>query len=182
MSPGSGRLTGKVCVITGAAGAFAETVADRLTGEGATVVGVDRRVHGVGVPSLQHDLTDEDQVRDFSARVKRDLGRIDVLYNNAGLNDPADHSALDMPLPVWDRVLAANLTTTFLCCKHVIPHMLNNDPPSGSVINTASFLAVMAAASSRRRPNARTRTWVDSAHSGQPLHGPGRQTSAPGRT
>jgi NAD(P)-dependent dehydrogenase (short-subunit alcohol dehydrogenase family) len=149
MSPGSGRLKGKVCVITGAAGAFAETVADRLTSEGATVVGVDRREHGVGTQSLQHDLTDEDQVRDLFARVKRDLGRIDVLYNNAGLNDPGDHSALDMSLPVWERVLAANLTTTFLCCKHVIPHMLNNDPPSGSVINTASFLAVMGAASSQ---------------------------------
>ena len=149
MSPGSGRLTGKVCVITGAAGAFAETVADRLTSEGATVVGVDRREHGVGTQSLQHDLADEDQVRDLFARVKRDLGRIDVLYNNAGLNDPGDHSALDMSLPVWERVLAANLTTTFLCCKHVIPHMLNNDPPSGSVINTASFLAVMGAASSQ---------------------------------
>ena len=149
MSPGSGRLTGKVCVITGAAGAFAETVADRLTSEGATVVGVDRREHGVGTQSLQHDLADEDQVRDLFARVKRDLGRIDVLYNNAGLNDPGDHSTLDMSLPVWERVLAANLTTTFLCCKHVIPHMLNNDPPSGSVINTASFLAVMGAASSQ---------------------------------
>jgi len=142
-------LTGKVCVITGAAGAFAETVADRLTSEGATVVGVDRREHGVGTQSLQHDLADEDQVRDLFARVKRDLGRIDVLYNNAGLNDPGDHSTLDMSLPVWERVLAANLTTTFLCCKHVIPHMLNNDPPSGSVINTASFLAVMGAASSQ---------------------------------
>jgi NAD(P)-dependent dehydrogenase (short-subunit alcohol dehydrogenase family) len=54
-----------------------------------------------------------------------------------------------MPLPVWERVLAANLTTTFLCCKHVVPHLLDNDPPGGSIINTASFLAVMGAASSR---------------------------------
>jgi NAD(P)-dependent dehydrogenase (short-subunit alcohol dehydrogenase family) len=56
---------------------------------------------------------------------------------------------LDMPLAVWERVLAANLTTTFLCCKHAIPHLLDNDPPNGSVINTASFLAMMGAASSQ---------------------------------
>lgn len=149
MPPGAGRFTDKVCVITGAAGAFAEAVADRLTSEGATVVGVDRHEHGLGAHSLQHDLTDEDQVRELFARVKQDLGRIDVLYNNVGLNNQDDHSALDMPLQVWQRVLAANLTTTFLCCKHVIPHMLTNDPPGGSVINTASFLAVMGAASSQ---------------------------------
>lgn len=145
----NGRLAGKVCVITGAAGAFAEPIADRLAHEGATVVGVDRREHTAGTHRLQSDLTDEDQVRELFAQVKQDLGRIDVLYNNVGLNDRADHSALDMSLQVWERVLAANLTTTFLCCKHAIPHMLTNNPPNGSVINTASFLAVMGAASSQ---------------------------------
>jgi NAD(P)-dependent dehydrogenase (short-subunit alcohol dehydrogenase family) len=143
------RLTNKVCVVTGAASALAQPVVDRLSSEGATVVGVDSREHSVGAHSRQADLTDEDQVRELFARVKNDLGRIDVLYNNAGLNDRDDHSALDMPLAVWQRVLAANLTTTFLCCKHAIPYLLDNDPPSGSIINTASFLAVMGAASSQ---------------------------------
>jgi NAD(P)-dependent dehydrogenase (short-subunit alcohol dehydrogenase family) len=149
MTHGADRLKDKVCVVTGAASPIAEAVAARLTSEGATVVGVDRLQHGVGPHSRTADLTDEDQVRELFAGVKNDLGRIDVLYNNAGLNDGEDHSALDMPLPVWERVLAANLTTTFLCCKHAIPHLLANDPPSGSVINTASFLAVMGAASSQ---------------------------------
>jgi NAD(P)-dependent dehydrogenase (short-subunit alcohol dehydrogenase family) len=149
MPHGGDRLKDKVCVVTGAASAIAEAVADRLTSEGATVVGVDQHQHGVGTHSWTSDLTDEDQVRKLFADVKNDLGRIDVLYNNAGLNDQEDHSALDMPLRVWERVLAANLTTTFLCCKHAIPHLLDNDPPSGSVINTASFLAVMGAASSQ---------------------------------
>jgi NAD(P)-dependent dehydrogenase (short-subunit alcohol dehydrogenase family) len=148
--PHSGdRLRDKVCVVTGAASAIAEAVAERLTSEGATVVGVDQRQHGLGPHARTADLTDEDQVRELFAGVKNDLGRIDVLYNNAGLNDREDHSALDIPLPVWERVLAANLTTTFLCCKHAIPHLLDNDPSSGSVINTASFLAVMGAASSQ---------------------------------
>jgi NAD(P)-dependent dehydrogenase (short-subunit alcohol dehydrogenase family) len=148
--PHSGdRLRDKVCVVTGAASPIAEAVAERLTSEGATVVGVDQRQHGLGPHARTADLTDEDQVRELFAGVKNDLGRIDVLYNNAGLNDREDHSALDIPLPVWERVLAANLTTTFLCCKHAIPHLLDNDPSSGSVINTASFLAVMGAASSQ---------------------------------
>ena len=146
---GAGRLDGKVCVITGAASALAGPVADRLAREGATVLGVDRHEHGVGSHQLLCDLTDEDAVRELFARVARDLGRLDVLYNNVGLNDRDDHSALDMPLQVWERVITANLTTTFLCCKHAIPQMLANDPPSGSVINTASFLAVMGAASSQ---------------------------------
>jgi NAD(P)-dependent dehydrogenase (short-subunit alcohol dehydrogenase family) len=143
------RLKNKVCVIAGAASPLAGAVADRLTSEGGTVVGVDVREHDVGAHARQADLTDEDQVRELFASIKNDLGRIDVLYNNAGLNDRDDHSALDMPLPVWERVLAANLTTTFLCCKHVVPHLLDNDPPGGSIINTASFLAVMGAASSQ---------------------------------
>jgi NAD(P)-dependent dehydrogenase (short-subunit alcohol dehydrogenase family) len=141
-----GRLADKVCVITGAAGAIGAAVAGRLEREGATVAGVDQRGHGVGALSLQADLTDEEQVRQVFARIRDALGRIDVLYNNAGLSDRSDHSALDLPLETWDRVLAANLTTAFLCCKHGIPHLLANDPPGGSVINTASFLAGMGAA------------------------------------
>jgi len=149
MPTGLGRLEDKVCVVTGAASPLAEAVANRLTSEGATVIGVDQREHRVGESSRQADLTDEDQVRKLFDGVRKDFGHIDVLYNNTGLNDREDHSALDMPLPVWERVLAANLTTTFLCCKHGIPHLLENDPPKGSVINTASFLAVMGAASSQ---------------------------------
>jgi NAD(P)-dependent dehydrogenase (short-subunit alcohol dehydrogenase family) len=144
MAHGAERLKNKVCVVTGAASVIAEAAADRLMSEGATVVGVDRREHDVGQYSQTADLTDEDQARELFTGVKNDLGRIDVLYNNAGLNDQEDHSALDMPLPVWEGVLAANLTTTFVCCKHAIPHLLDNDPPTGSVINTASFLAVCA--------------------------------------
>ncbi|HWH12089.1 MAG TPA: SDR family oxidoreductase [Solirubrobacteraceae bacterium] len=149
MAGGAERLQDKVCVLTGAASPLARAVADRLTLEGATVVGVDMLDHGVGVQARQADLTDEDQVRELFASVRSDLGRVDVLYNSAGLNDPDDHSVLDMPLAVWETVLAANLTTTFLCCKHVVPHLLENDPPGGSIINTASFLAVMGAASSQ---------------------------------
>jgi NAD(P)-dependent dehydrogenase (short-subunit alcohol dehydrogenase family) len=147
--PNSPRLKGRVCVITGAASTIAEAVAERLASEGATVVGVDRRGHSIGSNSLRADLADAEEVKDLFERIKLDFGRIDVLYNNAGLNDGDDHSALDATLEVWDRVLASNLTTTFLCCKHAIPHMLANDPPSGSVINTASFLAVMGAATSQ---------------------------------
>jgi NAD(P)-dependent dehydrogenase (short-subunit alcohol dehydrogenase family) len=149
MPGGLQRLTEKVCVVTGAASPLAQVVADRLAHEGATVVGVDKLEHPVGSHSRLADLTDEDQVRELFADLKNDLGRIDVLYNNVGLNDRDDHSALDMPLAVWERVLAANLTTTFLCCKHAIPYLLDNDPPNGSVINTASFLAGMGAASSQ---------------------------------
>ncbi len=147
--PDSPRLKGKVCVITGAASTLAEAVAERLAIEGATVVGVDRVDHSLGSTSLRADLADEQEVKAVFDKIKKDFGRIDVLYNNVGLNDSDDHSALDATLEVWERVLAANLTTTFLCCKYAIPHMLANDPPSGSVINTASFLAVMGAASSQ---------------------------------
>jgi NAD(P)-dependent dehydrogenase (short-subunit alcohol dehydrogenase family) len=149
MPDGHQRLEHKVCVVTGAASPLAGAVASRLVSEGAAVIGVDRLEHGIGRSPRQTDLTDEDQVRELFASIKDEFGHIDVLYNNAGLNDREDHSALDMPLGVWERVMAANLTTTFLCCKHAVPHMLNNDPPKGSIINTASFLAVTGAASSQ---------------------------------
>jgi NAD(P)-dependent dehydrogenase (short-subunit alcohol dehydrogenase family) len=143
------RLAGRVCVITGAAGPIGAAVAGRLEREGAAVAGVDQREHAVGALSLQADLTDEEQVRRVFSRIHDEFGRIDVLYNNTGLSDRSDHSALDLSLETWERVLAANLTTVFLCCKHGIPYLLDNDPPGGSVINTASFLAGMGAASAQ---------------------------------
>ncbi|HEX3834654.1 MAG TPA: SDR family NAD(P)-dependent oxidoreductase [Solirubrobacteraceae bacterium] len=128
-------------------------MADRLTHEGATVVGVDRREHSGGAHSRRAELTDEDQVREVFASIKNHLGRIDVLYNDAGLNDRDDHSVLDMPLAVWERVLAANLTTTFLCCKHAIPYLLDNDPRNGSVINTASPAQPFRSTAASPRPS-----------------------------
>ncbi|MGI8486350.1 MAG: SDR family NAD(P)-dependent oxidoreductase [Thermomicrobiales bacterium] len=142
----TGRLANKVCVIASAAGVIGEATAERLQREGAIVVGVDQRQHTVGVLSLSSDLTKETEVEQTFARIYHEFNRIDVPFNNAGLNDPNDHSALDMTQQAWDRVFAANLTTTCLCCKHGIPYLLKNDPPAGSVINTASFLAVMGAA------------------------------------
>ncbi|HEX3795819.1 MAG TPA: SDR family oxidoreductase [Acidimicrobiales bacterium] len=152
----AGRLTGKVCVIAGAAGVIGEAAAAKFESEGAIVVGIDLNEHAVGVLSLQADLAVEPDVESVFARIHHEFGRIDVLLNNAGLNDPHDHSVLHMEQETWDRVFAANLTTTFLTCKHGIPYMLANDPPSGSVINTASFLSEMGAATSQMAYSAAT--------------------------
>jgi NAD(P)-dependent dehydrogenase (short-subunit alcohol dehydrogenase family) len=84
------------------------------------------------------------------ARAKDELGRIDVLFNNAGISPPDDASVLDTSVEAWQRVQDVNLKSVFLCCKHGIPHLLNNDPPTGgSVINTASFVATMGSAVSQ---------------------------------
>jgi NAD(P)-dependent dehydrogenase (short-subunit alcohol dehydrogenase family) len=139
----SGRLAGKVCVITGAASGIGAESARRFAQEGATVVGVDV------APGceIQADVTDEAAVRDLYARVAADHGRIDVLFNNAGIAPPDDVSVLDTGLEAWRRVQDTNLTSVFLCCKHGIPHLLAAG--GGSVINTASFVAVMGAATSQ---------------------------------
>jgi NAD(P)-dependent dehydrogenase (short-subunit alcohol dehydrogenase family) len=142
-----GRLSEKVCVITGAAGGIGLATAARFAQEGARVVGVDLRDHGVGELALQADLTDETSVADLYGRVKSELGRIDVLFNNAGISPNDDASVLDTSLEAWERVQAANLRSVFLCCKHGIPALLEGG--GGSVINTASFVAVMGAATSQ---------------------------------
>jgi NAD(P)-dependent dehydrogenase (short-subunit alcohol dehydrogenase family) len=143
------RLQQKVCVVTGAAGGIGLASAERFASEGARVVGVDLLEHAVGELSLQADLTDEASVKGLYARVREELGRIDVLFNNAGISPGDDGSVLDTTLEAWERVQAANLRSVFLCCKHGIPHLLDNDPPGGSVINTASFVAVLGAATSQ---------------------------------
>ena len=146
---GEGRLKGRVCVVAGAGGAIGEAVARRLQCEGGVVVGIDRNSHAVGDLQLTADLANEDDVRAAYQRVRGAFGRLDVLYNNAGLTDPADRSALSTPSEVWERVFAANLTTTLLSCKYAIPIMLDGQPARGSVINTGSFLAGMGAASAQ---------------------------------
>ncbi len=143
------RLENKVCVITGAAGGIGTATAERFAREGARVVGVDLREHSVGELCLQADLTDEESVKGLYARVREELGRIDVLFNNAGISPNEDASVLETSLDAWERVQSANLRSVFLCCKHGIPHLLENDPPGGSVINTASFVAVLGAATSQ---------------------------------
>lgn len=141
------RLAGKVCVITGAAGGIGTATAARFTREGARVVGVDLLEHEVGELALQADLTDEASVVDLYARVAAELGGIDVLFNNAGISPTDDASVLDTTLEVWERVQAANLRSVFLCCKHGLPHLLARG--GGSVINTASFVAILGAATSQ---------------------------------
>jgi NAD(P)-dependent dehydrogenase (short-subunit alcohol dehydrogenase family) len=150
----SRRLVNKVCVVTGAAGGIGEATAERLASEGAKVVGVDVLEHSVGELALQADLTDEGQVQGVYSRVREEFGRIDVLFNNAGMVTTDDGSALNVTLETWERVQATNLTTVFLCCKHGIPHLLDNGQAGGSVINTASFLAVMGSATAQMAYNA----------------------------
>jgi NAD(P)-dependent dehydrogenase (short-subunit alcohol dehydrogenase family) len=142
------RLEGKVCVITGAAsGIGAETVA-LFRAEGATVVGVDLRGDSPGVDlALGCDVADEDAVRDMYARARAEFGRLDVLFNNAGISPHDDGSVLETSLEAWQRVQDVNTKSVFLCCKHGIPHLLESG--GGSVINTASFVAVMGAATSQ---------------------------------
>ena len=146
----AGRLDGKVCVITGTASGIGAETAARFREEGATVVGVDLKdSEGVDL-SIRADVTDEEQVAAMYAQARAAYGRIDVLFNNAGISPPDDVSVLDTSLEAWQRVQDVNLKSVFLCCKHGIPHLLENGQPAGgSVINTASFVAVMGAATSQ---------------------------------
>jgi NAD(P)-dependent dehydrogenase (short-subunit alcohol dehydrogenase family) len=142
------RLEGKVCVITGAASGIGAETAALFRREGAKVVGVDLRDDSPGVDlALGCDVADEAAVRDMYARARDELGRLDVLFNNAGISPNDDGSVLETSLEAWQRVQDVNTKSVFLCCKHGIPHLLEGG--GGSVINTASFVAVMGAATSQ---------------------------------
>jgi NAD(P)-dependent dehydrogenase (short-subunit alcohol dehydrogenase family) len=142
------RLADKVCVITGAKGGIGAAAVDAFSREGATVVGVDLDDESPGHLAVACDVTDEDAVRELYGRVRSEYGHIDVLFNNAGISPHDDASVLDTTLEAWQRVQDVNLKSVFLCCKHGIPHLLENER-GGSVVNTASFVAVMGAATSQ---------------------------------
>jgi NAD(P)-dependent dehydrogenase (short-subunit alcohol dehydrogenase family) len=142
------RLDGMVCVITGAKGGIGASAAELFAREGAIVVGVDLAEDSPGDLALACDVTDDDAVRELYARVRGEYGHVDVLFNNAGISPNDDASVLDTSLEAWQRVQDVNLKSVFLCCKHGIPHLLENER-GGSVINTASFVAVMGAATSQ---------------------------------
>jgi NAD(P)-dependent dehydrogenase (short-subunit alcohol dehydrogenase family) len=148
------RLDGKVCVITGAAGGIGREAALLFASEGARVcVGDVDAEAGEATASeidglfVRVDVTDSHSVRDLYAAAADRFGEIDVLYNNAGIMPADDASVLDTELDAWNRVQAVNGTGVFLCCKHGIPHLL--DRGGGSVINVASFVALMGAATSQ---------------------------------
>ena len=142
-----GRLDDKVCVVTGAAGGIGSATVEVFRREGATVVGVDLADGAPGDLALAVDVTDEDAVRGLYASVAERYGHIDVLFNNAGISPDDDTSVLETTLEAWQRVQDVNLKSVFLCCKYGIPHLLEGG--GGSVINTASFVAVMGAATSQ---------------------------------
>ncbi len=145
-----GRLSGRVCVVTGAVGGIGAATVAIFQREGATVVGMDLQPGSPGDLALEVDVTDEQQVQESLQRVRDEYGRIDVLFNNAGISPNDDGSVIETTLEAWERVQSVNLRSVFLCCKHGIPHLLENDGPlRGSVINTASFVAVMGAATSQ---------------------------------
>jgi NAD(P)-dependent dehydrogenase (short-subunit alcohol dehydrogenase family) len=143
----AGRLEGKVCAITGAASGIGATTAELFAAEGARVVGIDVAEGAPGELSFRADVADEEAVKAVYAGVREAFGRIDVLFNNAGINPVDDGSVLETSLDAFQRVQDVNLRGVFLCCKHGIPHLLESG--GGSVINTASFVALMGSATSQ---------------------------------
>jgi NAD(P)-dependent dehydrogenase (short-subunit alcohol dehydrogenase family) len=143
----AGRLDGKVCVITGAASGIGAESVRVFAEEGARVVGVDLEDSAGVELSIVADVTEEDQVKAMYERARDELGSVDVLFNNAGINPNEDTTVTETGLDAWQRVQDVNVRSVFLCCKHGIPHLITSG--GGSVINTASFVAVMGAAVSQ---------------------------------
>jgi NAD(P)-dependent dehydrogenase (short-subunit alcohol dehydrogenase family) len=148
------RLQDRVAVITGAGSGIGLATARRFAAEGARVVCADiskeaaeaaaDEVRGTAVAV---DVADEDSVKAMVDAVVAEFGRIDIAFNNAGISPPDDDSILITGLDAWERVIRVNTTSVFFCCKYVIPHMQRQG--KGSIINTASFVALMGAATSQ---------------------------------
>jgi NAD(P)-dependent dehydrogenase (short-subunit alcohol dehydrogenase family) len=149
-----GRLDGKVCVITGAGGGMGADAAHLFTEEGAKVCVADVNLEAaetvadeVGGHAVQVNVAEEESVQAMYAAAAKEFGGIDVLYNNAGISPADDDSILDTSLEAWERVQAVNTRGVYLCCKHGIPYLLERG--GGSVINVASFVALVGAATSQ---------------------------------
>jgi NAD(P)-dependent dehydrogenase (short-subunit alcohol dehydrogenase family) len=151
---GCRRLDGRVAVITGGASGIGLATARRFADEGAIVVIGDLdpdsgaaaagEVDGLFVRT---DVTGADDVARLFATAQRTYGSVDIAFNNAGISPPDDDSILETGIDAWRRVQEVNLTSVYLCCKEVLPIMLEQG--KGSIINTASFVATMAAATSQ---------------------------------
>jgi NAD(P)-dependent dehydrogenase (short-subunit alcohol dehydrogenase family) len=150
-----GRLDGKIAVITGAGGGMGREAAIVFTGEGAKVCVADVNLEAAQAVAgeardafaQQVDVADEASVKAMMDATVERYGGIDVLYNNAGISPNDDASVLDTGVDAWDRVQAVNTKGVFLCCKHGIPHLQQRG--GGSVINVASFVAILGAATSQ---------------------------------
>ncbi len=150
-----GRLDGKVVVITGAGGGMGREAALLFSEEGAQVCVAD--VNGAAAEEtanaaheafpLQVDVADADSVRHMYEQTTERYGGVDVLYNNAGISPPDDDSILETEPDAWQRVQDVNTKGVYLCCKYGIPHLLKRG--GGSVINVASFVALVGAATSQ---------------------------------
>jgi NAD(P)-dependent dehydrogenase (short-subunit alcohol dehydrogenase family) len=150
----AGRLQDRTAIITGGAGGIGLATARRFAEEGAHVVLVDvdddagqKAAEEVGGIYVRCDVTNPDQVEAMVAQAHSTYGSVDIAFNNAGISPPDDDSILDTGLEAWRRVQEVNLTSVFLCCKAVLPYM--REQGRGSIINTASFVAVMGAATSQ---------------------------------
>jgi NAD(P)-dependent dehydrogenase (short-subunit alcohol dehydrogenase family) len=150
------RLDGKACVITGAGGGIGREAAQVFSAEGAQVcvadVDLEAAEQTVGLCegnafALRVDVADEADVRAMCDAAAERFGGIDVLYNNAGISPADDASILETDVEAWERVQDVNTKGVFLCCKHGIPHLLERG--GGSVINVASFVAILGAATSQ---------------------------------
>ena len=150
----TGRVAGRVAVVTGGCSGIGLASARRLATEGAHVVIADvDESRGPEVAAeldglfLRTDVTDEADVRRLFATAHERYGSVDIAFNNAGISPPDDDSILTTELDAWRRVQEVNLTSVYLCCKAALPFML--EQRRGSIINTASFVAVLGAATSQ---------------------------------
>ncbi|HEY3687436.1 MAG TPA: 3-oxoacyl-ACP reductase [Streptosporangiaceae bacterium] len=148
------RLEERVAVVTGGGSGIGLASARRLAAEGARVVVADIDSDSGGAAAaeadglfVRTDVTSSADVENLFATAHGTYGRVDVAFNNAGISPPDDASILDTGIDAWRRVQEANLTSVYLCCKHVLPYM--RERGAGSIINTASFVAVMGAATSQ---------------------------------